>query len=70
MFNLKLNSNITFKRIYLGVNVLYPPTENYTKIENFMLKELQTNSKVLLIKHNLPMLLIKFSCYTLFKKFN
>ncbi|CAB4402589.1 unnamed protein product [Rhizophagus irregularis] len=43
--------------IYLGVNVLYPPTENYTKIENFMLKELQTNSKVLLIKHNLPMLL-------------
>jgi hypothetical protein len=59
-FNLKLNStNSTtiFKRIYLGVNVLYPPTENYTKIENFMLRELQTNSKVLLMKHNLPMLL-------------
>ncbi|RIA86605.1 hypothetical protein C1645_740717 [Glomus cerebriforme] len=56
-FDFKLNSTIIFKTINLGVNYLFPSTENNRKIENFMLKELQTDAKVLLLKHHLSTLL-------------
>ncbi|GBC05755.1 hypothetical protein RclHR1_06400005 [Rhizophagus clarus] len=57
-FDLKFDSVTTmFKTIYLGVSFLYPPTKENKKIENFMLRELQTNAKVILMRHRLPTLL-------------
>ncbi|RIA86673.1 hypothetical protein C1645_740657 [Glomus cerebriforme] len=56
-FDLNLNFTTIFKTIYLGVNVLYPSTKDNEKIENFMLDELRTDSKVLLMKHHLSTLL-------------
>ncbi|GES97636.1 hypothetical protein GLOIN_2v1869471 [Rhizophagus clarus] len=49
LFNLKLNPTTIFKRISLGVKVLYPPTENHTKIriENSNIKLLSKCSKSL-----------------------